>query len=594
MTDFGLDLAVIGNGRTAALIEPTSRIVWWCYPRFDSDPLFCRLLAGDEEKGFYDVVLDGMVEYSSEYLRNTAIVSTVLTDNKGGAVRITDFAPRFNEFDRLYRPSQLLRIIEPVAGLPRITIRLRPAFGYGAPAEHKSIGSNHISFRGADAVIRLTTDGPISYIDREAPFVLTRPIHLVIGSDEPFRADVAQTCRSFLDRTRQYWTEWVRRLSTAYEWQDAIIRAAIALKLSSFDETGGIIAAHTTSIPEAPHSGRNWDYRYCWLRDAYFVVKALNRLGATQTMEDFISFILGIASERVSRPVYSIVPSDSIEERIATGLKGYRGDGPVRVGNAAVHQSQHDTFGSIILAAMPMFYDRRLPRLADETLFTLLEQLGVEAERLAFEPDAGIWEYRGRTRVHTHSAAMCWAGCSRLSAIASHLGLKQRAAHWADRATVIQSRLLAESWNEKRGAFTAGFGVDDLDASILLLPDIGLIDADDPRFVRTVDAIERELFRDKHVMRYTREDDFGIPESAFLVCRFWLIDAWWDLGRRDEAREMFTDALKYRNRYGLLAEHVHPQTGQLWGNFPQTYSMAGLVLTAMRLSRSWEDRYWRS
>ena len=224
----------------------------------------------------------------------------------------------------------------------------------------------------------------------------------------------------------------------------------------------------------------------------------------------------------------------------------------------------------------------------------MLERLGVEAERLAFEPDAGIWEYRGRTRVHTHSAAMCWAGCSRLSAIASHLGLKQRAAHWAERATEIQSRLLAESWNEKRGAFTAGFGVDDLDASILLLPDIGLIDADDPRFVRTVDAIERELFRDKHVMRYTREDDFGIPESAFLVCRFWLIDAWWDLGRRDEAREMFTDALKYRNRYGLLAEHVHPQTGQLWGNFPQTYSMAGLVLTAMRLSRSWEDRYWRS
>ncbi len=450
MTDFGLDLAVIGNGRTAALIEPTSRIVWWCYPRFDSDPLFCRLLAGDEEKGFYDVVLDGMVEYSSEYLRNTAIVSTVLTDNQGGAVRITDFAPRFNEFDRLYRPSQLLRIIEPIAGLPRITIRLRPAFGYGAPPEHKSIGSNHISFRGADAVIRLTTDGPISYIDREAPFVLTRPIHLVIGSDEPFRADVAQTCRSFLDRTRQYWSEWVRRLSTAYEWQDAIIRAAISLKLSSFDETGGIIAAHTTSIPEAPHSGRNWDYRYCWLRDAYFVVKALNRLGATQTMEDFISFILGIASERVSRPVYGIVPSESIEERIATGLKGYRGDGPVRVGNAAVHQAQHDTFGSIILAAMPMFYDRRLPRQADETLFTLLERLGAEAERLAFEPDAGIWEYRGRTRVHTHSAAMCWAGCSRLAAIASHLGLKQRAAHWAERATAIQSRLLAESWNEKR------------------------------------------------------------------------------------------------------------------------------------------------
>jgi GH15 family glucan-1,4-alpha-glucosidase len=188
---------------------------------------------------------------------------------------------------------------------------------------------------------------------------------------------------------------------------------------------------------------------------------------------------------------------------------------------------------------------------------------------------------------------MCWAGCNRLGAIAAHLGMDARAAHWAEVANSIQSRLLDQAWNEKRGAFTAGFGVDDLDASILLLPEIGLIEADDPRFVRTVEAIERELFRDKHVMRYASKDDFGMPESAFVVCRFWLIDAWWVLGRREQAREMFEDALRYRNRYGLLAEHVHLQSGQLWGNFPQTYSMAGMILTAMRLSRSWEDRYWR-
>ena len=217
----------------------------------------------------------------------------------------------------------------------------------------------------------------------------------------------------------------MRRLSIAYDWQDVIIRAAITLKLSNFEETGGIIAAHTTSIPEAPGSGRNWDYRYCWLRDAYFVVKALNRLGATQTMEDFISFILGIASEEFIRPVYSVVPADGMEEKIATGLDGYRGNAPVRIGNAAAGQLQHDTYGSIILAAMPMFFDRRLPRPGDAGLFNLLERLGVKAARLAFEPDAGIWEYRGRSRVHTHSAAMCWAGCSRLGAIAVHLGLEE-------------------------------------------------------------------------------------------------------------------------------------------------------------------------
>lgn len=188
---------------------------------------------------------------------------------------------------------------------------------------------------------------------------------------------------------------------------------------------------------------------------------------------------------------------------------------------------------------------------------------------------------------------MCWAGCSRLAAIASHLGLRDRAAYWADIANKIQTTLLERAWSEKRGSLTAGFGIEDLDASVLLLPEAGVIEPSDPRFVKTVAAIERELLRGKHVMRYANEDDFGMPEAAFLTCRFWLIDAWWWLGRREEARDLFVDALGYRNRYGLLAEDIDPQNGQLWGNFPQTYSMAGLILTAMRLSRSWEDKYWR-
>jgi GH15 family glucan-1,4-alpha-glucosidase len=593
MNDFGLDLAAIGNGHTAALLEPSSRLVWWCFPRLDGDPVFSRLLAGGEEKGFCDVVLDGMADFASDYERNTAIVSTVLTNSQNASVRITDFAPRFQNYGRVFRPPQIIRIIEPVAGLPRITIRMRPTTDYGKPIEDRSLGSNHITYKGNGIALRLTTDGPLSYIDSESTFTLNKPLHMVLGPDEPWPEDVGKTCREFADRTRDYWMQWVRRLSIAYDWQDAIIRAAIALKLSNFEETGAIVAALTTSIPEAPGSGRTWDYRYCWIRDAYFVVKALNRLGATKTMEDFISFILNIASEDPMRPVYAVVPSDPMDESIAANLKGYRGDGPVRVGNAAAFQSQHDTFGSIILAAMPMFFDRRLPRPGNEGLFHLLESLGERAAQLAFKPDSGIWEYRGRAHVHTYSAAMCWAGCSRLAAIASHLGLHDRAAQWSGTADRIQNTLLAEAWNEPRGSFTAGFGLDVLDASLLLLPETGVIEPNDPRFIKTVAAVERELLRGNHVMRYANEDDFGMPEAAFLTCRFWLIDAWWWLGRREEARDLFVDALGHRNRYGLLAEDIHPQTGQLWGNFPQTYSMAGLILTAMRLSRTWEDRYWR-
>jgi GH15 family glucan-1,4-alpha-glucosidase len=593
--DFGLDLAVIGNGRTAALVDPASRIVWWCFPRFDGDPLFSRLLAGGEEKGFTDVVLDDMVDIQSEYLRNTAIVATLLTDRHGNSVRITDFAPRFHQFGRTHRPPQLFRIIEPVSGLPRITIRVRPTHSYGQPFVRHSIGSNHIRYHHDDTVVRLTTDAPLSLIESEAPFVVTRPMHMVLGPDEPFTGDLATLSREFCDRTHDYWTTWVRGLSISYDWQEAVIRAAITLKLSTFDETGGIIAALTTSIPESPGSGRTWDYRYCWLRDAYFVVKALNRISATQTMEDFISFTLGIASSREEtlRPVYSVVPTDSLEERTAPLLQGYRGDGPVRIGNAAVDQSQHDTYGSIILAATPMFFDRRLPRPGDEGLFQLLESLGEKAAKAALEPDAGIWEYRGRKRIHSHSVAMCWAGCHRLAAIADRLGLKDRADYWNKTAAPIRKALLERAWNEKRGAFTAAFDTEDLDASVLLLPELGVIEPDDPRFVRTVAAMERELVREKHVMRYAGADDFGLPATAFLICRFWLIDAWWSLGRHEEARELFVDALAHRNRFGLLSEDLDPQTGALWGNFPQTYSMAGLILTAMRLSRSWEDRYWR-
>jgi GH15 family glucan-1,4-alpha-glucosidase len=595
MIDHGLDLAIIGNGRVAALVTPTGRLVWWCYPRFDSDPIFCRLLTGDEEKGFSDVVLDGMVSHQSEYQRNTAIVTTTLTDSRGGAVRITDFAPRYQNFGRMFRPPQLVRIIEPIAGLPRISIRVRPTHSYGIPIAQRSPGSNHIRYWAKDTIIRLTTDAPISYIDSEAPFVLNRTVNLVLGNDEPFPSELPGTCRQFCDRTRDHWMDWIRRLSISYDWQEPIIRAAISLKLSNFEDTGAIIAAHTTSIPEAPGSGRTWDYRFCWLRDAYFVVKALNRLGATQTMEDFISYIVGIAANNSEalQPVYGVVPSDSLDEEVAPHLKGYRGDGPVRIGNAAALQDQHDTYGSIILAAMPMFFDYRLPRPGDEALFRVLEALGAKAVELALKPDSGIWEFRGRRSVHTHSAAMCWAGINRLAAIAARLNLPDRAAYWNTEADALQAALLEKAWSPTRNAFAAALGTDDVDASVLLLPELGLIEASDPRFVSTAEAVQRVLMREKHVMRYANSDDFGLPETAFLICRFWLIDAWWAIGRRDEARELFLDALRHRNRYGLLSEDIHPQTGDLWGNFPQTYSMAGLILTAMRLSRSWEDRYWR-
>ena len=588
-----LDLAVIGNCRTAALLDTRGRLVWWCFPRFDSDPVFSRLLAGEEEKGFCDVWLEGAVASEAVYVRNTAIVRTVLRDGSGNAVSITDFVPRFRRFERVFNPPQVFRRIEPAAGLPRIKIRVRPTFNYGRPCASRAQGSNHIRYGGGIDTLRLTTDAPLSYIDQEASFALIKPVTLILGPDEPFEAAVGTAAQEFLERTRQYWLDWARSLAVPLEYQADIIRAAISLKLCNFEETGAIITAHTTSIPEAPGSQRTWDYRYCWLRDAFFVIKALNRLGASQTMEEYIHYITNIAveAERPLRPVYGIVPADPLDERFATDLAGFQGMGPVRIGNQAAEQLQHDSYGSVILGAAQMFIDERLPRMGDAALFHRLEPLGAQARRFAFEPDAGPWEYRRRQRVHTHSATMCWVACDRLARIAGRLGLADRAEHWRAHADQLREQILSRAWNEKRGVILGSLDAGDLDASVLLLPELGLLPASDERFQRTCAAIGSELKREGFVMRYTAEDDFGRPETAFLVCQFWYIDALVALGRREEARELFADLLRRRNAFGLLSEDIHPASGELWGNLPQTYSMAGIVNTGRILSRSWQDAW---
>lgn len=592
-----LNLAAIGNGTIAALIDKNGRLAWCCWPRIDGDPIFSALLGGEEPAGgFFDVQLDGQVKATRRYQDNTAIIETILENDSGAKLRIIDFAPRFKLYDRIYRPSMLVRRIEPMEGTCRVTVRLRPHFRWGEQVPQPVRGSNHMRFAGEDFTIRATTDLPIVYIAEERPFVLSKAATVVLGPDEPFASSLAETARSFEEKTREYWYEWVRYLSIPFEWQDAVIRAAISLKLCAYEETGAIVAALTTSIPEAPHSIRNWDYRHCWLRDSYFTVRALNLLGATRTMEDFIRYLTTIiASEPSGRlaPVYSIVPGTPLEERFAESLKGFRGMGPVRVGNQAAEQIQNDGYGHVVLAAAQMFFDHRLPDRGDTALFHLLEGVGARAAEFAFEPDAGLWELRGKRRVHTFSAVMSWAACDRLKRIARRLDLPERAAYWQEEARGIRERILSFAWNEEMGSFVDAEQDGQLDASLLLLAELGFVRPDDPRYVATVEAIGRELKRNGYLMRYAGEDDFGLPETSFTICSFWYAGALDLIGRREEAREMFTSLLARRNEAGLLSEDIDNQTLELWGNIPQTYSMVGLIDTAMRLSKTWEEAFWR-
>lgn len=589
-----LDLALIGNCTIGALIDSRANIAWGCFPRFDADPVFCALLKESDDYGFFAVELADCERTEQHYLENTAILLTRFYDRHGGAVEVTDFAPRFGQYGRLFRPMMLVRRIRRLGGSPRLTVRLRPACDNGAARPAVTQGSNHIRYVAAALTLRLTTDASLTAILQETPFFLEDTVTLLLGADETVHEAAGELGRRFLEETAQYWREWVRILAIPYEWQEAVIRATITLKLNAYEDTGAIVAAMTSSIPEAAGSGRNWDYRYCWLRDGYFVVNALNRLGATRTMERYLGYIVNTAANAGGgplQPVYGIDGRAELDEREVPALAGYRGMGPVRIGNLAYRQVQHDVYGSAILAATHIFFDQRLTRRGDQALFQRLEPLGEQAIRCHDQPDAGLWELRGSARVHTFSAVMCWAACDRLARIAGRLDLAGRAGYWREQSRRIHEAISRRAWNGRRGAFVSTFEGEAMDASLLLLAEVGFLDSADPRFAATVGAVEKDLRRGDFIFRYVEQDDFGEPENAFLVCTFWYVNALATLGRRDEARALFEKLLACRNRHGLLAEHIDPGSGEQWGNFAQTYSMVGLINAAIRLSIRWDQAF---
>lgn len=591
-----LDLGLIGNCGIGALVDKRARIVWCCLPRFDGDPVFHQLLGsknGNPDDGAFSIELADFKASEQYYVRNTAILKTIL-HGESGSVEVTDFIPRFYTRNRPFRPQTLIRRICAKEGRPRIRVKLRPRFSYGQASPSLTSGSNHIRYVGPDMTLRLTTDAPLDYILQETTFNLNGPVSLVLGPDETLAESPTEIARSFEEYTENYWQNWSLRLALQPEWQEAVIRAAITLKLCSYEPTGGIIAAMTTSIPEAPGTGRNWDYRFCWVRDAYFVIRALTSLAAGRTLEHYYRWIMNIVANSSGhiQPVYGIALEEALVERIAEGLPGFQhgsaDNRPVRIGNQAHEHFQHDTYGNLILGAAQAFIDGRLSIQASLDDFNRLEAVGEQAFKLHDQPDAGIWELRSRARVHTSSSLMCWAACDRLAKIAFYLGLREREAFWRQRAEHIKSKIVSCAWSDKRKAFVESFGGEHLDASVLLMGELGFLEANDPRFISTVEQLEGVLGRGPFMMRYEAADDFGVPETAFNVCAFWRLDCLARIGKREQAREIFQSLLNARNHLGLMSEDTHPATGEAWGNFPQTYSMVGIINGATRLSKKWE------
>ena len=590
-----LELWPIGNCQVSGLVDTRGALVWGCVPRVDGDPVFCALMNGDrQDQGTWRFELEGQVAATQYYERNTPILVTRLEAEDGSAVEIRDFCPRFERSGRMYRPVAYVRIVRPVAGTPRMKVVLRPTRGYGAGLAETTNGTNHIRYLVGGQAMRLSTDAPIGYVLSGRSYRVESDQHFFLGPDEPFSGNLRAELRQMDDLTRKYWTLWVRGLHIPLEWQDEVIRCAIALKLCQHEETGAIVAALTTSIPEAPHSERNWDYRFCWIRDSYFTVQALNRLGALDVLEKYLSYLRNIvdsAQGGAIQPLYSVMGDNSLDETTAAHLAGYRGMGPVRVGNAAYYQVQHDCYGQIVMPTAQAFFDKRLLRVADDRDFASLEKVGEMAWKMHDQPDAGLWEFRTRQEVHTYSAVMCWAACDRLANIAAHIGKDDRRRLWRERADAIRERVEREAWveDDDGGHFKASFQSDYLDASLLQLVELRFLRPDDPRFQSTFVAIEKALRRGEHMLRYASEDDFGLPETAFNVCTFWLIEALHMAGRDEEARALFETMLAHRTASGMLSEDLDFDTGELWGNFPQTYSLVGIINCAGLLSKPWSE-----
>jgi len=474
-------------------------------------------------------------------------------------------------------------------------VRVRPTFGYGWGAPEKTRGTNHIRYLLPNLTMRLTTNAPVSYIIDEVLFEVTETLNFLFMPDKSLKESINELVANYLDKTTEYWHEDVRHLSIPFEFQEEVIRSCITLKLCSFEETGAMVAALTTSIPIDKNSP-GYDLRFCWLRDSSTIIKTLNKLGTTKTMEDYLNYITNIVAgsqkqEGLLQPVYGIALETRLYEKEMHRLAGYRGMGPVRMGTRDYKLTQNDVYGQVILAITQMFFDKRLQHPGDRFLFERLEDIGEKAIHLYNQPDAGpLGIHNEKEHIHTYSSVMCWVACDRLGKIATHLKLGERAHFWTEHAKKIHAEIIENCWNKQLNSITDVWNGDDVDAYLLFLPEVGFIKHQDPMFIGTLNYVEKTLRSGSFMLSMSpKKRGLFSPEhkNVSTTTTLWYINALASVGRKAEAKPLFENLLKMCPT-GLLSEEMDPETGEMWGNFPKTTAMVGLIECALKLSVEWE------
>ena len=575
---------IIGNCAFLAHVNLNTDISWLCWPRFDSSFVFGGLL--DKEKGGeFSILPKGEFTSKQYYIENTNILRTEVTSAEG-SYRITDFAPRFNSHERYFKPLMLIRKIEPLTGNPRIRVKCKPVYDYGDAEMTANLGSNHIDFTGGGENMQLSTNVSLNYILDEKYFVLNDTKYLVLTYGHQLDEPLISTVEIFLRETIGYWRLWIKHSSIAGFYQPYVIRSALVLKIHQYEDTGAIIAASTTSLPEFPGSTRNWDYRYCWLRDSFYVLTSLNHIGHFEEMEKYFNYLsdISFANDKRYQPLYGITGERKITETTLENLDGYLGEKPIRIGNQAYEHIQNDIYGQVLISMLPLYTDHRFVFSERSDSIKWIDHVLSKIESTIDEEDAGIWEFRNIANVHCYSNLFQWAGANAALKMAKTIGnldFENRAKILIDKA----SAHIEACYDPERKVYTNAVGSPHLDASTLQLIVMNYLDPASQKAKDHLIGLEKELkTEDGLFYRYLHADDFGKPKTTFLICAFWYVEALACVGRTDEAIKEFENIIKYSNHLLLFSEDVDAKTGSQWGNFPQAYSHVGLMNAAYRIA----------
>jgi alpha,alpha-trehalase len=583
-----LDYGIIGNCQSAALISKTGSIDWCCLPKFDSPSVFAKLL--DETKGgTFEINVDSSYQLSQKYIYKTNILVTEF-NNGTDAFEVIDFMPRYiKDNDIQQSPAEIVRYIKLLSGNPKFKVNFKPKLGYAKELVKTRDKGEYIKSSTTtgeyDSVYLYSSFSHEAILEKKEIHLQKNEFFLFSYYEKLMLQDVERQYLK-MQRTRVYWLDWAEKTTTYKLYNDEILRSALTLKMLTYERTGAVLAAATTSLPETIGEVRNWDYRFCWIRDASMVVKVVSGLGHKKIVEKYLEFIVKIVPKKNEKMqiMYGIDGQKKLTEEFLEHLDGYMGSKPVRIGNAAYHQKQNDIYGILMDVLYQQYLQFNNSLFYREELWTIVKATMVIVKENWKKADKGIWEFRTEERHFTFSKLLCWVAIDRGVKIAELLNLKEKVSKWQTLRDEIAEDIHLNAWYEEKQAYTQSYGSPHLDASTLLMESYGFIDAMDPRYVSTVLATEKELCKDGLMYRYINNDDFGLPSSSFTICSFWFINSLFKIGKKKEAKRLFDQILSYSNHLGLFSEDIDFETKRLLGNFPQAYSHLALIETAINFS----------